>query len=72
MEKQRAKIELGHRLLIATDQQQLIQDYDVPVGGADVAQSIPVTNRLLGRYGVMIYMRMIGRELLPRTLMPGC
>ena len=44
-------VELGHRLLIATDQHQLIQDYDVPVGGADVNQSIPVADRLLGRYG---------------------
>lgn len=44
-------VELGHRLLIATDQDQLIQDYDVPVGGADVNQSIPVASRLLRRYG---------------------
>jgi IS5 family transposase len=44
-------VELGHRLLIATDQHQLIQDYGVPVGGADVDQSIPVASRLLGRYG---------------------
>ena len=29
----------------------LIQDYDVPVGGADVDQSVPVADRLLGRYG---------------------
>lgn len=50
--KQRPNVELGHRLLIATDQHQLIQDYDVPVGGADVDQSVPVTDRLLGRYGV--------------------
>ena len=49
--KQRPNVELGHRLLIATDQHQLIQDYDVPVGGADVDQSIPVADRLLGRYG---------------------
>jgi IS5 family transposase len=48
--KQRPNVELGHRLLIATDQHQLIQDYDVPVGGADVDQSIPVADRLLGRY----------------------
>jgi hypothetical protein len=39
-------------LLIATDPHQLIQDYDVPVGGADVDQSLPVADRLLGRYGV--------------------
>lgn len=49
--KQRPNVELGHRLLIATDQHQLIQDYDVPVGGADVNQSVPLTDRLLGRYG---------------------
>jgi len=50
--KQRPNVELGHRLLIATDQHQLIQDYDVPVGGADVDQSLPLADRLLGRYGV--------------------
>jgi hypothetical protein len=49
--KQRPNVELGHRLLITTDQHQLIQDYDVPVGGADVDQSVPVADRLLGRYG---------------------
>jgi len=47
---QRPNVELGHRLLIAPDQHQLIQDYDVPVGGADVNQSVPVADRLLGRY----------------------
>jgi transposase, IS5 family len=49
--KQRPNVELGHRLLIATDQHQLIQDYAVPVGQADVDQSVPVADRLLGRYG---------------------
>jgi len=49
--KLRPNVELGHRLLIATDQNQLIQDYDVPVGGADVDQSLPLADRLLGRYG---------------------
>jgi transposase, IS5 family len=49
--KQRPNVELGHRLLIGTDQHELIQDYDVPVGGADVDQSVPVADRLLGRYG---------------------
>jgi hypothetical protein len=49
--KLRPNVELGHRLLIATDQHQLIQDYDVPVGGADGDQSIPVADGLLGRYG---------------------
>ena len=49
--KLRPNVELGHRLLIATDQQQLIQDYDVPVGEAEVDQSVPVADRLLSRYG---------------------
>jgi len=44
-------VELGHRLLIATDRDQLIQDYDLPLGQTDVDQSIPVASRLLGRYG---------------------
>lgn len=49
--KQRPSVELGHRLLVATDQHHLIQDYDVPVGQADVDQSVAVADRLLGRYG---------------------
>ena len=49
--KRRPNVELGHRLLIATDQHQLIQDYAVAAGVADVARSVPVADRLLGRYG---------------------
>jgi IS5 family transposase len=49
--KQRPNMELGHRLLIATDQQQLIQDYAVLMREAEVDQSIPVADRLLGRHG---------------------
>lgn len=49
--KQRPNVELGHRLLLATDQQQLIQDYAVLQGEAEVDQSLPVADRLLGRYG---------------------
>ena len=49
--KHRPNVELGHRLLIATDQHQLIQDDDVPVGETDVDQSVPVADRLLGRDG---------------------
>jgi len=49
--KQRPNVELGHRLLVATDQHELVQDYAVPVGGVDVDQSVPVADRLLGRYG---------------------
>jgi hypothetical protein len=44
-------VELGHRLLVATDQHQLIQDYAVLQGEAEVDQSMPVADRLLGRYG---------------------
>ena len=49
--KQRPNVELGHRLLIATGADQLIHDCDVPVGAAEVDRSVPVTDRLLGRYG---------------------
>jgi hypothetical protein len=81
--KQRPNVELGHRLLIATDQHQLIQDYDVPVGGADVDQSVPLADRLLGRYGPGSvaslsfdkgFTRAVDRELLsqyvPTVVMP--
>ena len=49
--KQRPPVELGHRLLVVTDQHHLIQDYDVPLGQADVDQTVAVADRLLGRYG---------------------
>ena len=49
--KQRPNVELGHKLLIATDQNQLMQDHAVLLGQAEVDQSIPVADRLLGRYG---------------------
>ena len=49
--KQRPNVELGHRLLVATDQHHLIQDCDVLLKTAEVEQSIPVADRLLGRYG---------------------
>ena len=49
--KQRPNVELGHKLLLATDQQPLIQDYAVLLGEAEVDQSILVADRLLGRYG---------------------
>lgn len=45
-------VELGHRLLVATDQDQLIQDYAVLEQEVDFDQSVPVVDRLLGRYGV--------------------
>ena len=81
--KQRPNVELGHKLLLATDQQQLIQDYAVLLGEAEVDQSIPVTDRLLGRYGAGSvaslsfdkgFTRAADRELLslyvPEVVMP--
>ena len=81
--KQRPNVELGHRLLIATDQHELIQDYAIPVGGADVDQSLPAADRLLARYGASAiaslsfdkgFTRAEDRELLslyvPTVVMP--
>jgi hypothetical protein len=81
--KQRPNVELGHRLLLATDQQQLIQDYTVLMSEAEVDQSIPVADRLLGRYGAGSvaslsfdkgFTRAADRELLnlyvPEVVMP--
>ena len=61
--KQRPNVELGHRLLIATDQHQLSQDYDVPVGEADVDQSVPVADReLLSLYVPTVVMPKRGKK----------
>jgi len=49
--KSHPNVELGHRLLVTTDQHQLIEDYAVLVNELDVNQSIGVADRLLGRYG---------------------
>jgi hypothetical protein len=49
--KARPNVELGHRFLVATDQHELVQDYAVLIGGAEVDQSLPVVDRLLHRYG---------------------
>ena len=81
--KQRPNVELGHKLLLATDQHQMIQDYDVLLKAAEVDQSIAVTDRLLGRYGAGSvaslsfdkgFTRAADRELLslyvPEVVMP--
>ena len=69
--KQRPNVELGHKFLVANDQHQLIQDYATLLKAAEVDQSIPVTDRLLGRYG---FTRSADRELLglyvPMVVMP--
>lgn len=49
--QQRPNVELGHRLLLATDPHQLIQDDAALLKEAEVDQSIPVAERLLGRTG---------------------
>jgi len=49
--KQHPSVELGHRLCVATDQHRLVQDYHVMIKEVDVNQSVPVADRLLGRYG---------------------
>jgi len=49
--KGRPNIELGHRLLIATDQYSLIQDYKIMSGGDEAAEVIPLVERLLEKYG---------------------
>ena len=49
--KARPNVELGHRLLVATDQHELVQDYAALRGGAEVDHLIPVADRLLHRYG---------------------
>ena len=49
--KQRPNVELGHRLLLATDPHQLIQDYALLHQAAEVDQSIGVADRLLARHG---------------------
>jgi len=49
--KGKRNVELGHRLLIAVDQDQLIHDYDILHNQGDMGQSVPVSDRLLGRYG---------------------
>jgi len=81
--KQRPNVELGHKFLIATDQHQMIQDYVALMQAAEVDQSIPVTDRLLGRYGAGSvasvsfdkgFTRTADRELLslyiPEVVMP--
>lgn len=49
--KGKRNVELGHRVLIAADQDQLIHDYDILLNQGDMGQSVPVTDRLMGRYG---------------------
>lgn len=48
--KANKKVELGHKLLIATDQYHFILHHQVIAGKADVALTIPLADALLSRY----------------------
>ncbi|MCK5924160.1 MAG: ISNCY family transposase, partial [Methylococcales bacterium] len=49
--KSRPNVEVGRRLLIATDQNGLIHDYKIMSGGNEPAEVIPLVERLLGKLG---------------------
>jgi len=49
--KLRPAVELGHRLLVATDQHGLMVDYQVLEGTSEVDALVPLADRLLGRFG---------------------
>jgi len=76
-------MELGHRLLVATDQHELIVDYKVLEGTSEVDELVPLADRLLGRYGAgqvaslssdQGFSRVADRELLelyiPQVVVP--
>ena len=76
-------IEFGHKLLITTDQHELILDYRVMEQPNDVEEAIPLADRLLGRYGPESiaslsfdkgFSREVDRQLLelyiPEVIMP--
>jgi hypothetical protein len=44
-------VEFGHRLLVATDQYELMLDYRVMEGGSEPAEVVPLADRLLQGYG---------------------
>lgn len=50
--KSRPPVEFGHRLLIATEQNGLIIDYKIMGGGSESAETVPLVDRLLERFGV--------------------
>lgn len=45
-------VELGHKLMVTSDQYELILDYQILDHCAEVDQVIPLADRLLNRYGV--------------------
>lgn len=49
--KSRPNVELGHRLLIATDQYGMIHDYKIMFGGDEAAEVAPLADRLIAKLG---------------------
>jgi hypothetical protein len=49
--KVRPPVELGHRLLISTEQHGLILDYKIMKGGGEPAEVVPTADRLLQHFG---------------------
>jgi len=45
-------VELGHKVLITTDQYSLVLDYKVMTQSSDVKETLPLADRLLARFGV--------------------
>lgn len=50
--KARPNVELGHRLLIATDQYGMIHDYKIMQGGDESAEVAPLADRLIDKLGL--------------------
>ena len=74
-------VELGHKILLTTDQHELILDYRVMEQLADAQEVLPLADRLLGRYGELAslsfdkgFTREEDRQLLelyiPEVIMP--
>ena len=49
--KSRPNVELGHRLLIATDQYGMIHDYKIMFGADEAAEVAPLADRLIAKLG---------------------
>ena len=49
--KSRPNVELGHRLLISTDQYGIIHDYKIMHGGDEAAEVAPLVDRLIAKLG---------------------
>ena len=49
--KSRPNVELGHRLMIATDQYGMIHDYKIMFGGDEAAEVAPLADRLIAKLG---------------------